>query len=153
MNKDITTNIDELLKDFDGDVDLLLFFATWMKNNRNATKAYQELHPNVTYGSAEVLGSRMLSKVRKSTLLAAYGLDDVAYITQLKEGLAAQKVNEFDGTLFPDHIARKPYHDKLGKILGFEKDKAFIEVNQQNNYLTMEAFVAELHRRRNENKK
>jgi|SRR5581483_7728068 len=133
MTKALTTNVDLLLQEFEGNEDQLLFFVTWLKNGFNAGKAYKELHPDVTEHSARTLGSRELSKVDKKMLLAAYGLDSGMYIEQLKEGLNAMKVNEFTGEMYADHFARKPYHDKLGKLLGFEKDKAMVEINQQTN--------------------
>jgi hypothetical protein len=44
---DQAPNIEKLEEAFDGDVDLLLFFLTWVKHGLNATKAYQELHPTL----------------------------------------------------------------------------------------------------------
>lgn len=57
-----------------GSNELAIFVAAWLKHNRNATKAYLELHPDVTYESARVLGSRLLTKVNIGNLLALYDL-------------------------------------------------------------------------------
>lgn len=147
-NKQLS-NLEELEKAFGDDTDLLLFYLTWLKNGLNAKAAYLELHPDVKPFSAATLGSRMLGKVDKSLLLESYGLDLELYFTQLKEGLKAEKVNEFDGSKFPDHTARKPYHDKLGKILGIEKDKALIEFNQQvNNFIGWDQFIEMMKKRK-----
>ena len=115
-----TPNIKALEKIFDGDLDLVLFFLTWVKNGQNATKAYQELNPKIDYGSAAVLGSRMLKKVKIENILDTYGLGLEKYIKQLRSGLEANKWNDFTGDREPDHRTRKPYHDKLGKLLGVE---------------------------------
>lgn len=120
-----------LEKSFDGDQDLLLFFLSWLKNGQNATKAYQELHPDSDYASASTLGSRLLKKVDISAVLCAYDLTPDAYFKQLKEGLEANKTisaiggKEANGGTVdfidvPDHKTRKDYHDKLGKLLGYE---------------------------------
>lgn len=39
----------EQLEEIIGNKELVLFFLAWLKNKRNATKAYLELHPDVTY--------------------------------------------------------------------------------------------------------
>ena len=134
MKKDITKpDIKELEKAFGGDLDLFLFFVTWVKNNMVAKFAYKELHPNVTDASAEVLGSRMLSRVKPEILMPVYGLGVDVYMKQLRDGLEAMKkraeivdrdkkgapVYEYYDE--PDHITRKFYHDKLGKLLGIEQ--------------------------------
>ena len=41
-----------------------LFLNANFSNGQNATQAYLAVHPNVKYGSAEVLGYRQLGKVR-----------------------------------------------------------------------------------------
>lgn len=115
--------IDELVKVFDGNLDLMLFYVTWIKNGLNAGKAYKELHPGVTDGSAYELGSRMLKKVEKEAVMRAYGLDHNTYFTQLKEALGATKWNDFTGEREADHKTREAYHTKLGKMLGIESDK------------------------------
>lgn len=58
--------------------------------------------------------------------MKSYGLGLEEYFQQLKEGLGATKWNDFTGEREPDHKTRKDYHDKLGKILGVEVDKATI---------------------------
>ncbi len=120
--------VKELIKIFDGNIDLALFYVTWIKNGLNASKAYKELHPDITDGSAEVLGSRMLGKVSRSAIMEAYGLDQNLYFTQLKEALGATKWNDFTGEREPDHRVRKDYHDKLGKLLGIETDSPIVQI-------------------------
>ena len=122
-------SIKALEKVFEGDTDLLLFYLSWLKNGLNATKAYKELHPEVTDGSAEVLGSRALGKVSKETVLQAYNLDLQKYFSQLKEGLDATKWNDFTGEREADHKTRKDYHDKLGRLLGVEQGSGNTNIN------------------------
>lgn len=124
-SKKRTLSSDELARletIFADDLDLLLFYVTWLKHGLNAGKAYQELHPEVTYGSARTLGSKLLTKIDKHVLMEAYGLDLQRYMQQLTDGLAATKRDQFTGELQDDHATRKPYHDKLGKLLGLETD-------------------------------
>ncbi len=121
MVKDITKpNIKELEKAFRGDLDLMLFYITWIKHNRIAYKAYMELYPNVDEHTARTLGSRKLAKVDMQLVMQAYGLDHDLYFNQLYDGIHANK-SDITGQVFPDHKTRKDYHDKLGKLLGIEK--------------------------------
>ena len=127
----------QLSEAFGNELDLMLFFVTWLKNNLNATAAYKELHPKVTDGSAEVLGSRMLGKVKPEILMPVYGLGVDLYMKQLRDGVKAMKRDQFSGEMYEDHTTRKPYHDKLGKLLGIENDKATIQVLNQGE-MTLE---------------
>ncbi|MBM3211192.1 hypothetical protein FJZ33_03165 [Candidatus Poribacteria bacterium] len=122
--------IKDLQKIFKGDLDLMLFYVTWIKVGLNASKAYKELHPNVDNHSARVLGSRQLAKVDKKAIMEAYGLDQQLYFTQLKEALGATKWNDFTGEREADHKTRQAYHDKLGTLLGIETDKPLIQLNE-----------------------
>ena len=56
-------NLKELEKAFSGDLDLMLFYLTWIKCGLNASKAYKELHPDCNDHSARVLGSTTLAKI------------------------------------------------------------------------------------------
>lgn len=114
-------SIEGLEEAFSDDLDLMVFFVTWLKKGLNATEAYKELHPNVTHGSAEVLGSRLLGKVKPSILLSVYGLGVDTYFRQLSEGMDATKWNDFTGEREPDHNTRRKYHETLGKLLNIEK--------------------------------
>lgn len=127
----IESKLEALDKAFDGDKDLLLFFLSWLKNGQNGVKAYQELNPDTDYASAAVLASRLLKKVKIESILSVYGLDADAYFRQLKGGLEANRTistisgKEANGGTVdfidvPDHKTRKDYHDKLGKLLGYE---------------------------------
>jgi len=120
-----------LEKEFDGDKDLCLFFISWLKNGQKGGVAYKELHPEVTDESAQVLGSKLLSKIKVSSILSVYGLTPEMYFQQLKDGLEANRTistisgKEANGGTVdfidvPDHKTRKDYHDKLGKLLGYE---------------------------------
>ena len=120
LNKEI--EIKSLEKAFDGNLDLVLFFVSWVKNGRNATKAYKELNPHVDIASAQVLGSRQLAKIDRFAVMESYGLGLETYFQQIKEGHQATKWNDFTGEREPDHATRKGYNDKLGKLLGVEKD-------------------------------
>jgi hypothetical protein len=130
-------SIKALEKVFEGDTDLLLFYLSWLKNGLNAGKAYKELHPEITEGSSDTLGSRMLSKVEKGAVLQAYKLDIQKYFTQLKEGLDATKWNDFTGEREADHKTRQAYHDKLGRLIGLEERLGSkIDVNIDNRSIT-----------------
>ena len=121
--------VKDLVKVFDGNLDLMLFYLTWIKCGLNASKAYKELHPNVTDHSSRVLGSRELARVSKTTIMEAYGLDQQTYFRQLEEGLKADR-SDMTGQIFPDHKTRKLYHETLGKLLGIESDNpTLIQVN------------------------
>lgn len=111
--------VKDLAKLFDNDLDLVQFFQKWLLNGKNATKAYQELHPDTDYGSAAVMASRMLKKVNMELVLASYGLGIEKWMQQLSDGLCAER-SDSTGQVFPDHKTREPYHDKLGKLLGIE---------------------------------
>jgi hypothetical protein len=120
------------LEDLLGSKELVLFFLTWLENNRNATKTYQELHPNVTDHSARILGSRVLAKVDIKVIALAYGLDTQKYFEVLKGAIDAEKWNDFTGEREKDYKTIKPYHDKLGKLLGIETDQPQTQVNIAN---------------------
>jgi hypothetical protein len=122
MKNKITPNIKDLEKAFDGNLDLMLFYLTWVKCGLNASKAYKELHPSVDDHSSRVLGSRWLARVNKQEIMQAYGLDHEKYFDQLLRGVEATKRDQFSGEMYPDHKTRKDYHDKLGKLLGIEAD-------------------------------
>ena len=121
--------VKDLVKIFNNNIDLALFYITWIKNGLNASKAYKELHPTVSDVSSYELGSRMLRKVDKNTIMEAYGLDQQVYFKQLREGLDASKWNDFTGEREADHKTRQAYHDKLGKLLGIETDHPTVQMN------------------------
>lgn len=123
VTKPDTSIEQEILKACNEDLDLALFYVAWLKNDMNATKAYKETHPNVSDHSARVLGSKWLARISKLTVLQAYDLDITAYFQQLKAGLNATKWNDFTGEREEDHVARRPYHDKLGRLLGVEQER------------------------------
>ncbi len=108
--------IDELVE---GDKELPLFLAEWLKNGLNASVAYKILHPNVSDASARVLGSKKLTKINISAILAGYDLGYSDYMSGLKEGLAATKLNEQTGEKVPDYKVRLEFHRILGRLLGF----------------------------------
>lgn len=129
-------NIDEL--------DLLRFYGYYLKHNLNATKAYQELKPNVAESSAQSSGSMYVSRLMRlhpELILSAYGLDADKYTKQLAKGLEATKWNDYTGEREDDHKTRLPYHDKLGRLLKIEEKKQENSVNffqfiksQKNDY-------------------
>lgn len=133
-----------------GDQSLVLFFLTWLKHNRNAKKAYKELHPNCTEKSCSVLGARQLAKVSIDVIVSAYGLGNEIYFERLKEGLEATKTQyipvgkykngrtKYQKVVMPDQDTRDAYHTKLGKILGIEGNSPTITVPIQVNNLINE---------------
>lgn len=146
--KSLTTDIAVLEKAFEGDKEMVLFFLAWLKHKRNATKAYQEVHPDVSERVAAVLGSRKLRKVDISLVLESYGIGVEDYFIKLNEGLNATKlsgtggmkitmdgkgkINELGHTNLeiPDFRTRRIYHQALGKMLGFESPD--IQINNAN---------------------
>ena len=118
----------ELEKIFDGNLDLMLFYVTWIKNGLNASKAYKELHPNVTDHSSRVLGSITLARISKTAIMQAYGLDQTTYFNQLSEGIKADR-SDMTGQILPDHKTRQDYLHTLGKLLGIEKEKPSINIS------------------------
>jgi hypothetical protein len=136
--KDI--KIKELEKALGGDLDLVLFFVSWIKNGRNATEAYLELNPKVERVSAQVLGSKQLAKIDVKAIMKCYDLGIEEYFGQLKDGLSATKWNDFTGEKEPDHKTREGYHSKLGKLLGLEKDGS----NQVNVQVNVSPILGEL---------
>lgn len=141
--KEIPNELIEMLKSID-EPELIAFYAHWLKNNRVAAHAYKEMRPNVTDGTARVMGSTYLNKLTKlnpELVMAAYSLDTHLWHTQLQEGLKAEKWNNFTGEREADHKTRKPYHDKLGQMLGVEGKESNVQINffqfvkeQKNNY-------------------
>lgn len=129
----VQPNIKDLEKAFDGDLDLVLFFLSWVKNDRNASKAYLELNPSVDPASARVLGSRKLAKINIQAILETYGLGMEEYMIQLKKGIGAMKRDQYSGEEYEDHATRKPYHDKLGKLLGIEREGAQVQILNQGD--------------------
>jgi len=120
LEKEFNTNhilpIDEMIG---GDKEIALFLAEWLKNGLNASAAYKALHPNVSDDSARVLGSKKLTKINISAILAGYDIGFNDYILGLKEGLVATKLNEPTGEKVPDYRTRLEFHRILGKLLGF----------------------------------
>lgn len=121
-----------------GSKERVLFYLAWLKNDRNATRAYLELNPNVTEQSASVLGSKMLGTINTNIVAQAYGLDHTKYFDVLKNALDATKWNDFTGEREPDYKTIKPYHDKLGKLLGLEQEQLSpsVQVNVLNKLET-----------------
>lgn len=139
MSKKVTENKWlELKEDFGDDIELLTFYICWLKNGMNASKAYRELHPEVTEASSEVLGHRALRKVKEKVgaeaIASLYGLNIDLYMEQLRDGNKAMKRDQFSGEMYPDHAVRLKYHDKLGKLLGLEQEQSApnVQVNVLN---------------------
>jgi hypothetical protein len=130
-------NIKALEKAFDGDLDLVLFFLAWIKNGRNASKAYKELNPSVDPASARVLGSRQLAKVNIKAIMETYGVGIEEYFKQLSEGHQAMKWNDFTGEREPDHKVRGDYSKRIGMLLGIEKGGQETSPLTQNNYYNL----------------
>lgn len=151
VNIDTLSNLEHAL---DGDRELVLFFLMYLKKERNATKAYQELHPGVSYESARVLGARKLAKVNISVILESYGLGVDTYLERIKEGLEATVCEtvtvkkkqrkgqpteyEYKEVKHPNWEVRNTYHDKLGRLLGYEgqpnqnNQQVNVQVNQNS---------------------
>ena len=135
-----------------GDKELVLFFLAWLKHNRNATKAYKELHPDCTEKSCGVLGSRMLGKVSIPVILDSYGLGMDTYFEKLKDGLNAVNIElvkvvtekkdkkgkkkkeiKYEKVETPNYSVQSQYHERLGKILGVEGNNTNVAVQVNTN--------------------
>jgi len=110
------------LEEILGSKQRVLFFQTWLKHGRNATRAYMELHPGVDERSASTLGSKMLGNIDMKVVAQAYGITHDLYFKNLAAAANATKWNDFTGEREADHKTREPYHKKMGKILGVETD-------------------------------
>ncbi len=119
FESEFSTNNLSLMEEIVGDKEVPIFLAEWLKNGLNASAAYKVLHPNVSDASARVLGSKKLTKINISAILAGYDLGVNDYILGLKEGLAALKFNELTGEKVADYRTRLEFHRILGKLLGF----------------------------------
>ena len=106
-----------------GDMELAQFLNEWLNNGKNATEAYKKVHPNVKHESASVLGSKLLGKISPAVIMREFGLTENLYFDQLYAGVNATKWNDFTGEREADHKTRKDYHDKMGKLLGIEKNE------------------------------
>ena len=139
--------IAELMLDAcDNDMERALFFAEWIRNGRNATKAARAIRPHLSDMSAKVVGSRLLTSVNLLAIFNALGLGVEEYIEHLKNGLNAKQIavekdpetgsitaRELD---VPNHDVRAQYHSKLGQILGIEtKDGGTSVAVQVNNLI------------------
>lgn len=137
VTRKATTSESVILEACDNDPDVVEFYAEWIKQGKDATKAYLAIYPHVTRGSASVLGHRMLSRVNRRLIMESYGLTEDLYLEKLHEGVYATKTNEFTGEEKADHNARKYYHGKLGELIGWEvQEKGGVTVNNytQNNF-------------------
>ena len=137
MPKIADPKVKELAKLFNNDLDLVQFFQKWLLNGKNGTQAYLDLHPGLPRESAQVLGSRLLKKVPMELVLESYGLGLGKWMQQLADGLEAER-SDSTGQKFPDHKAREPYHDKLGRLLGIETNTGTNVAVQVNNFIKQE---------------
>ena len=122
LEKEFNTNhilpIDEMIG---GDKEIALFLAEWLKNGLNASAAYKAIHPNVSDASARVLGSKKLTKINISAILAGYDLSYNDYMLGLKEGLSAMKLHEQTREKVPDYKQSLRSFQDLKQSLIFHK--------------------------------
>jgi hypothetical protein len=126
------------------DSKLFKFYEYLVSHNFNAGKAYQDMVRDtegreIKITSARVTGHYYLKRLMETNKGAVvrsfaeqYGLDDNKYFTQLRDGLEADRWNDFTGEREPDHKTRKGYHDKLGQMLGYEVSGKGIEVSSSD---------------------
>lgn len=133
--------LDRLMEFCDGDEDRALFFLEWMMNGRNAKMAYMSIKPDVSERTAEVMGSRWLSEVEKTAIMAAYGVGVDKYFDTLAGGLEATRLHGSDAIEHPDWNARRKFHQAQGEILGIER-KSDVTVNQQFNFSMLSEAIA-----------
>lgn len=122
------------LEEMLGSKERVLFYLTWLKHDRNATQAYLELHPEAKESTCQVNGSKMLSNIPVNLVATAYGLGHEKYFEVLRNAMDSTKWNDFTGEREPDYKTIKPYHDKLGKLLGLEQEQSApnVQVNVLN---------------------
>ena len=135
--KPTLNDLEEIL----GTKERVLFYLAWLKHNRNATRAYKELHPKANDHSARVLGSKTLAGIDIKTVAAAYNLNHERYMEMIDRGLEATKPvsalitskdadsKDMDFIEVPDHQTQLKYHDKLGKIIGVETNQPTQQIN------------------------
>jgi len=131
VKENISVNeLEEML----GSKERVLFYLTWLKHDRNSTKAYAELHPEAKTTTCQANGSKMLSKIPINAITTAYGLGIEKYFEILKNALETTRHNDFTGEKEVDYRTIKPYHDKLGRLLQIEKEtqQTNVEVNVMN---------------------
>lgn len=93
------------------------FIKAYIENGGNATQAYLAINPNYKGNAADVLGSRMLGKVRISDdeIMEELGITDNYIYEKLKEGTEATKVTA-QGDEVVDYAVRHQYIDTLLKL-------------------------------------
>lgn len=131
-------DMNRLAEIFNGDLELATFYNEWLNNGKNATRAYLTTHPTALQNSARTLGWRLLKKVDVAVIMREFGLTENLYLQQLYDGVNATKWNDFTGEREADHKVRLPYHDKMGKMLGFEQEGQAPSVAVQINNVVSE---------------
>jgi len=156
--KFLTSDISVLEEALGGDKELILFFLSYLKHDRNASQAYKYLHPGCTDDSCRVLGSRQLAKVNINIILESYDLGIDTYIKKIKEGLEASEIEIINARIKkgkkgkngkkdtiiyqeikrPNHAVQDKYHTKLGELLGINGSAPTTNVAVQVNNLINE---------------
>lgn len=137
-----TTKNKVIIEACGNDEKVIAFCMYWLKM-RNAKEAYiamkKEGHPNIVIDDnvACVMGSHYLSKINRSILLSIHNLTMERYLSKIDSALEAKKYVEELGVT-DDVQAQKPYHDKLGRLLGVEQESGGngamkVQLNQQIN--------------------
>lgn len=114
--------LDAIHESFGDNIPLFNFYIKWVEHGFNATEAYAELHPEVTYGSARTLGAKMLAKIDRSLIMEAYGMGQDYYFKSIYGGSQATKLEDLNGERVPDWKTRKPYLDDIGTMLKIKDD-------------------------------
>jgi hypothetical protein len=93
------------------------FIKAYIENGGNATKAYIAINPDYKGNAADVLGSRMLGKVRitDDEIMEELGLTDNYLYEKLQEGTEATKTDR-TGDEIADYAVRHQYIDTLLKL-------------------------------------
>ena len=122
------------------------FLDKYIGNGGNATKAWEDLHPDCNHNSAKQQGYKMMKKLDLglTELFDRMGISDGMLAKKLKEGLDAKKVlsiipitkdkkdqsldpnnPQFKFVDFPDYGVRVKYLDMAYKLKGeYPTDKA-----------------------------
>ncbi len=115
---DLTQNIlKEQEESMKQDIETPIFFEAYLENSCNGTRAYLQLHPEVTEKSAATLASRLLRKVDLTKLLAAHGITMWEHIEAIKAGASATTRDKDTGEELPDWRTRGFFRTMIDKWL------------------------------------
>lgn len=158
--KEIVKKDEQQLLDLFGDVDLVIFFAEYLANDRNSTKAYAAMYPDrydlkdkKQYQVCAIMGHRLLKRINILEVMDQYDLGASRYLRKIDDGLEATSTHVVLASkgagkgrrvvkyTTPNHAVQLQYHTKLGKLLKLESDGVENQNNTQVNVNFSQAFA------------